>query len=148
MLNNLVFQAPQNCAVVEAADMGDPDYDRVIDDLRRELGLRPECYTAQGVRAADSPNRRASIVRYGAINHKRQTFFPIWDWNKERLIAELRGSGVKLAKDYRVFGRSFDGIDYRFLEPMKRTWPADYQKVLDLFPLADLELMRVKYAGR
>src|SRR5260370_4963859 len=77
MLNNLVFQAPQNCAVIEAADLDEPDYDRVIDDLRRELGLRPECYTAQGVRSADSPNRRASIIKHGALHHTRQTFFTL-----------------------------------------------------------------------
>ena len=146
MLNNLVFQAPQNIAVIEAADLAEPDYDRVIQDLREELGLNRDVYVAQGVRAADSPNRRASIVKYGTINHKRQTFFPIWDWNKERLVSELSAARVKLPADYRMFGRSFDGVDYRFLEPMKRHRPADYQKVLDLFPLAELELMRVKYA--
>jgi len=96
MLNNLTFQAPENCAVVEAADFDEPDYDRVIEMLRKELGLGRDAYTDQGVRAADSPNRRASIVRYGAINQKRRTFFPIWDWNKERLIAEIRAAGVKL----------------------------------------------------
>jgi hypothetical protein len=41
-----------------------------------------------------------------------------------------------------MFGRSFDGIDYRFLEPISRLYPEDYQRILQDFPLADLELFR------
>jgi hypothetical protein len=41
-----------------------------------------------------------------------------------------------------MFGRSFDGLDLRFLVPLKKHRPKDYAKVLEWFPLADLEVFR------
>ena len=51
-----------------------------------------------------------------------------------------------LPVDYHMFGRTFDGIDYRFLAPLKKNRPADYQKVLDWFPLAEMEVWRYERA--
>jgi hypothetical protein len=42
--------------------------------------------------------------------------------------------------EYEWFGRSFDGIDWRFLAPIKQHAPDDYARILDWFPLADLEV--------
>ena len=72
---------------------------------------------------------------------------PVYDWRKARLVDELTSAGVTLPDDYLLFGRTFDGIDYRFLEPMKRFAPDDYQRVLDWFPLADLGLLRARMTG-
>ncbi|MFD6070295.1 hypothetical protein [Amycolatopsis lurida] len=44
--------------------------------------------------------------------------------------------------DYEWYGRSFDGLDYRFIEPLSRHAPEDYARALDWFPLAELELLR------
>jgi len=51
-------------------------------------------------------------------------------------------AGCGLSSEYEMFGRSFDGIDARFLQPMRERYPEDYQRVLDWFPLADLDLYR------
>ena len=58
------------------------------------------------------------------------------------MIKAVDESGVKLPVDYRLFGRTFDGLDYRFLKPLKEAYPDDYQKVLDWYPFADLEIAR------
>ena len=50
---------------------------------------------------------------------------------------------MKLGSDYKVFGRSFDGLDLRFLLPIKKHYPRDYQRILELIPLADLEIFEV-----
>lgn len=142
MLNNLVFQAPQNCAVIEAAMLPDFDYDTVTDIIRKELKLPKSMMIATGVRAADSPHRRAAINKYGPINWKRRNFYPVWDMVKDELIALLQQHSIKLPDEYRHFNRSFDGLDYRFLKPIKEHYPDDYQTILEWFPLADLELFR------
>jgi hypothetical protein len=36
-----------------------------------------------------------------------------------------------------MFGRSFDGIDLRFVVPLKERRPADYRRVLEWFPLVE-----------
>ena len=62
------------------------------------------------------------------------------------LIAELdaliRDRDVSLTDDYLMFGRSFDGIDHRFTSIIKQEHPEDYAKILQWFPLVELELLR------
>lgn len=147
MLNNFVFQAPQNCATIEAANLADFDYTDMYTAVRRKMGLSDDAYAASGVRAVDSPYRLVAVKRYGAINHKKRHFYPIWDWRKDRLLAEITHAGIKLPPDYRLFGRSFDGIDYRFLKPIRDAYPDDYARIIEYFPLAELEIKRREYAS-
>jgi len=110
--------------------------------VREDYGLQDEMMYATGVRSADSPIRLVSIKTHGPINKRGLKYHPVWDWKKADLLREFERAGVKLAPDYRVFGRTFDGLDIRFLAPMKKHFPRDYQRVLEWFPLADLELFR------
>ena len=144
-LNNLVFQAPENCTIIENAGLPDFDYDDIYSIVRQELALTHDLYAASGVRARDSLNRWAAIKKYGPLNETKQTFFPIFDFTKADMVKALRESKVRLPVDYRMFGRSFDGIDYRFLAPIKEHYPRDYERILAFFPLADLELKRIEY---
>ena len=146
MLNNFVFQPPERTEIIRAAMLPNPSYLDSQDELRDSLGLGRECYVADGVRAADSPIRQLAWRRYGPINHNTAKFSPIIDWNIARLADEIEASGVRLPVDYRIFGRSFDGLDFRFLEPLKRHFPRDYERILQWFPLADIELFRRGHA--
>lgn len=147
-LREMVFQPPERCRIIESFDLPQYTYEDAQGMLREHLGLGDEVFCAMGVRAADSAQRRIAINRYGAINEKRLQFFPVWDWDKERLLSAIVGAGVKLPVDYRLFGRSFDGIDYRFLEPIRRYFPRDYERILRWFPLAELEILRRDYAAQ
>ena len=91
---------------------------------------------------ADSPMRRIGIKTHGAINHNQKKFFPVYDWRKADLIAAIDDARVKLPVDYKLFGRTFDGIDYRFLKPIKEHFPRDYERIITWYPLAELELYR------
>ena len=86
--------------------------------------------------------RRIGLTTHGCINHSQKRFYPVYDWKKADLLREIDNAGVKLPVDYRMFGRTFDGLDYRFLAPIKEHYPEDYQKILSWFPLADLEIRR------
>ena len=141
-LNNLVFQSPERCAVIEAARMPTLTYEQTWELIREDLGLDADTWVADGVRAADSPARRVSIVNHGAMKPTTRKVSVVWDWRKRHTFEAIEAAGVDLPPDYEWFGRSFDGLDYRFLEPLSRRAPADYERVLDWFPLADLELVR------
>ena len=142
MLNNLVFQPPERLAIIEAARLPSPSYETMVDLIREDLGLPADTWVADGVRAADSIVRRTSIKVYGPMKVKSRKVSVIWDWRKAPVLARVAAAGLKLPPDYEWFGRSFDGIDHRFLEPLSRFAPADYRRVLDWFPLADLEMVR------
>lgn len=141
-LNNFLFQAPENCAVIEAAMLPTPTYEEMWQLIRADLGLDPDTWVADGVRAADSLPRRASIKAHGAMKPKHHKVSPVWDWLNRSVYGFIERKGVKLPIDYEWFDRSFDGIDYRFLKPVHDNAPDDYERILEWFPLAELELIR------
>lgn len=140
MLNNFVFQPPQNCKVIEQAGLPDFDYLDIQAVMCERYNLPKKTLVADGVRAADSPMRRVAINTHGSISYKQLKYHPIWDWKKADLVECFKKHNVKLAVDYKIFGRSFDGIDLRFLYLIREHFPRDYQKILNLYPLADLEV--------
>ena len=143
-LRYMVFQSPPNVTKIEKANILGEEYDDAIigELIRQEERLPNGAYVATGVRMADSPMRRVGIKTHGAINHNQKRFYPVYDWTKKDLIREIDEAGVKLPIDYKLFGRTFDGIDYRFLAPIKEHFPEDYEKIITWFPLAELELYR------
>lgn len=147
MLNNFVFQPPQNCKVIEQAGLPDFDYLDIQAVMCERYNLPKKTLVADGVRAADSPMRRVAINTHGSISYKQLKYHPIWDWKKADLVECFKKHNVKLAVDYKIFGRSFDGIDLRFLYLIREHFPRDYQKILNLYPLADLEVFRWECAN-
>lgn len=145
-LRNSVFITPRAVeAVTKSEDLPfieDYDDDTIGDIIRYNADLPEAAYVGTGVRMADSPSRRIAIKTHGAINHNAKRFYPVYDWKKEDLLRAFDDSGVKLPIDYRLFGRTFDGLDYRFLRPIKDNFPRDYEKILEWFPFCALEIGR------
>lgn len=141
-LNFKIFQPPENCLCIEQARLPNFGYYHIQQAMVQMYKLPSDTLVADGVRAADSPIRRVSMGVHGTINYNRLKYHPIWDWRKKDLIDCFKKHNVKLPIDYKIFGRSFDGIDLRFLLPLKKHLPDDYKKVLEWFPLAELEIFR------
>jgi 3'-phosphoadenosine 5'-phosphosulfate sulfotransferase (PAPS reductase)/FAD synthetase len=146
MLNNFVFQPPERCAVIEQARLPSHDYADIRNAMISKHSLDDRVMVADGVRAADSPMRRIAISQHGPITWSQNKYHPVWDMKKDQLIDLLNKHNCKLSIDYKYFSRSFDGIDLRFLLPIKKHFPRDYQKILDWFPLAELEVHRYEYS--
>ena len=144
-LNDGLFQTKKSWSFIKKMKLPNFDNDDVNGYIKDDLGLNENIMTAIGVRSADSLNRWRTINKYGAINEKRKTFYPVYDWNMERLIKEVKDSGIKLPVDYKIWGKSFDGLDYRFIRPLKDHFPDDYEKLKELFPLIDTEIKRYEF---
>lgn len=143
-LRGMVFQSPPHVTKIEALSIPGDEYDDYMigEIVRQSASLPAGAYVGTGVRMADSPMRRIGIKTHGAINHNQKKFFPVYDWRKADLIAAIDDARVKLPVDYKLFGRTFDGIDYRFLKPIKEHFPRDYERIITWYPLAELELYR------
>lgn len=141
-LNDLTFQAPENCAIVERADLAHFGYEEAYRIIKEDAGLPQQTWVATGVRTVDNPLRHVAVKQNGAFNAGLRTFMPVYDWKGARVLDEIRNAGVALPIDYKIFGRSFDGIDYRFLKPLRDHFPEDFAKVKALFPLVELEFWR------
>lgn len=141
-LNAFMYQHPSNIDIILDLDRYEADYDETFAATKIDFGLSQDTFVGVGVRSSDSLMRRASIKKTGGINRSRKQFYPIHDWNIEKLINEIRLSGLGLPIDYKIWGRSFDGFDFRFLKPLKDNFPHDYEKIREFFPLVDLEIKR------
>lgn len=110
------------------------------------------CYTALGLRAADSIMRATHFRTHGPVNDKTKKFSPVWDWKKPRLIEALKKDNIKLSKEYLWFGRTMDTPVLLYLWNLKKYSPEDYKKVLEFFPLLESEIWRyerfLKNGGR
>lgn len=146
MLKHLTFQPPERISIIDSFELGEPDYQEIRDLVCQTAKIPEGTFDAKGTRAADSIMRRTNFKRRGGINWNKKFFFPVWDWRKDELVHRLRESGVKMPIDYQLFGQSFDGIDFRFLYPIKQHFPDDYARILEWFPLAELEIKRYEYA--
>lgn len=137
-----IDQTPARLRAIARLDMVEPSYDEIWVAIKDDLGMPQDTWVADGVRAADSIVRRASFVRNGVMKRTTHKVSPIADMLKGELMELLGRHGVNLPCDYRIWGRSFDGIDYRFVEPMSRELPDDYSYLKMWFPLVEVELER------
>ena len=143
MLTTCTMQPPQRIWALEHMDL--PRFTK--DDLHRyiemDLDLPDDsCYVALGLRAADSIMRGSYFKRHGAVNSERKVFSPIWDWNKAKLIDELKKAKIKLSREYDLFGRTMDGPVLLYSWNLKQHAPRDYQKLLEWFPMLETEIWR------
>lgn len=141
-LTYLMYQTPKNAEIIHDLGFSTFSYDDVFNCVKVDSRLPIETYTGVGVRASDSLNRRTSIKIHGSQNPKRFQFFPVYDWNIERTIKEIKQTNIKLPIDYKIWGRTFDGFDYRFIKGLKDNFPKDYEKVREFFPLLEMEFLR------
>lgn len=142
MLKNLVYQPPERCRFIEASGIDEVTHEQINDYIREDFGLGREVYVASGVRFYDSLSRQTHFRVHGAISDTNQAFYPIWDWRKDKVYETLKASGVKMPVDYLMFGKSFDAIKLPFLLPIKKYYPRDYRKILEYFPLAELQVFQ------
>ena len=146
-LNAATFQAPERLAIIEAARLPEPSHEQMVQLVREDLGLAANTWVADGVRAADSIVRRLSIQKHGPAKDRSRKVSVIWDWRKAAVMDRIAVAGIDLPPDYAWFGRSFDGIDARFMGPLRENAPEDYARVLEWFPLAELDLIRQELAA-
>lgn len=115
-------------------------YRDIYDDVSASLGCGD--WYCTGVRASDSLTRRMSLKVHGPLTHRERKAHVIWDWTAEQLRSEIRRAGVKLPIDYQLFGRSFDGIGIEYLHAIRERFPDDYRRILEFFPLLEVEVFR------
>ena len=145
MIKNAMFGVPFAAEYwINNSQIRFTEYDyRELENVIRSCDEVPEeAYSAIGVRAGDSIQRRMAIKNNGAVHHGQKTFYPIAYYNPEDLCDMLEKSGVKLPPDYHMFQRSFDGFPDMFTRPIREYYPEDYEKIKEVFPLVDADIFR------
>ena len=140
------FQAPQRIPLLAAMDVRELSYQDVWQLIIEDLGLSDN-WLADGVRAGDSIVRRASLSKHGVMKLASHKVSVIHDWLKGKVIDTIKADKAPLSNDYEVFGRSFDGFDARYTGPLRRTYPEDYARLVEWFPLIDTDQIRWERLG-
>ena len=104
------------------------------DYVREKTGIY---WIACGERISDSIIRRAMIRSTGTIDEKRGRIYPVAYWNKKTIVDYISKKHLKLGEDSSVLGFSFRSLDPIELQAVYDHYPADYQRIMDWFPLVE-----------
>ena len=142
MLNDLIFQPPTN--IFNIFNMQLPKYN--VNDLelvvKKDIPVNDKMFVANGVRKSDSLMRMTFFAKHGCLSEKHHKYYPIWDITAKDLYQSFRDNNIKLPIDYKFWGRTFDGIDYKYINIIYKEFPNDYKRIQDFFPLLDMERLR------
>lgn len=131
------------CAMIGRCGFGRFTFADIEGYLAGQFGLGDDYLCAVGIKAADNLMRLRMIRQMGPIGLKRRHYyFSIWDWKPADVREAIRSKGLLLSRSYLYFGSTGDGIDYKFLVFLRDNLPEDYRRVLDVFPMADIEIYR------
>lgn len=119
------------------------DVETVRSVMREHIG-HEDAWVGVGWKRMDTIARAFAMKRKGPVDEDEGVFYPVFDWSSSDIEREVKAAGVKLPIDYELFGRSFDSFRGRFLVPIKKHFPEDYEQIKKFFPLVDLELLRFR----
>ncbi len=101
--------------------------------LRQQTGIH---WISAGERCADSIVRNAMIKKSGSIDFKRGRFYPLAYWKKQEVLQYIKQRKLYLSPEQRKLGFSFRSLAGSELSVIKEHYPADYEKILQVYPLA------------
>lgn len=144
LLRGLSYQPPDAAPAVLRLDIpAGIDFAFIERQIIDALSLRPDTFTAVGIRAADNLMRNRLVHQMGPLGLKhRRYWWAVWDFSLDDTMGMIRRYGLKLSRAYSIWGSTGDILDYPILKIMKEKAPEDYQKVLQMFPMIDVEMFR------
>jgi phosphoadenosine phosphosulfate reductase len=112
---------------------------------REQTGLY---WIAAGERIADSIVRRAMIVKDGTINENRGRIFPLAYWRKAHVNSYIKQRSLRVSEEAAVLGHSFRDLSPKTLALVKQHYPADYERIVAMYPLAEAAVKHEEFYGR
>ena len=113
--------------------------------LRQKTGIY---WIAAGERCADSIVRNAMIKKSGSIDHNRGRFYPLAYWKKNEVLQYIKYRKLYLSPEQKKLGFSFRSLAGNELAAIKELYPADYEKILRVYPFAEAGVERFLTYGK
>lgn len=113
--------------------------------LRQRTGIH---WIAAGERCADSIVRNAMIKKSGSIDYKRGRFYPLAYWKKQEVLEYIKFKKLYLSPEQKQIGFSFRSLAGCELSIIKQMFPADYEKILKVYPFAGAAVERYEKYGK
>jgi 3'-phosphoadenosine 5'-phosphosulfate sulfotransferase (PAPS reductase)/FAD synthetase len=113
--------------------------------IKIKTGIPAEAYTCVGVKAGDSAMRRMAMRKTQGINESKLKFYPIADYENSDVYSIIKKHGVKVPIDYRLFGISYENLQYRFAKNISEKCPESWRICKEWFPDIELSLARYEH---
>lgn len=117
------------------------DLGQLTDITRERTGIDWAFY---GFKKSDSLNRRLMLQTYAmeAINEQTKKVYPLSAYKNGDVLRYIDERGLIKPESYGGHAQSSgcDVNDLNYLLYLRREWPGDLKKVLDMFPLAERKL--------
>jgi Phosphoadenosine phosphosulfate reductase family len=124
-------------------------YEDIVQSYLESVGIEnPEAVPdVVGVRGAESFNRRKVFEKFGPIKMTNGTLKinMIYDWKKADVLEYLADRKIPLTDDYKIWNRSWDGLNYQWSIGMKKHRPKDWERMKEMFPLLESEIRRYEF---
>lgn len=108
-------------------------------------------WNAMGHRMADSLERRGMLHKLAGIDEKAHRVYPLWQWSKRDVYAYLRAKRIPLPTrldDRAQWNTSGIRLSPDTIRALKTKFPADYKKILEVFPYAEAVAARERFRGQ
>ena len=105
-------------------------------------------YDCNCMKMSDSLNRRLLLRKLPDIDTKKKIIYLAKYMTDKDIFEYMKQNNIPLTDDYKIFGRSWDGLSYHFLYGVHKHYPRDYETIKSYFPLIDAELFRYKLVNK
>lgn len=143
-IHHQAWQPYDKALLLDTVNLGMISFEMMNKIYIESNGIKDFDYDCNCMKMADSLNRRLLLRKSPDIDHDRKIIYLAKYFADKDIYAYLKDNDIPLTDDYKIFGRSWDGISYHFLTGVHKYYPNDYAKIKEYFPLIDAELMRYK----
>ena len=120
----------------------------MLDELRQIYHI-PKAWCAFGIAASDSLDRRIWVMNVQGRNEGNKTFYPCYDWPREKIIETVRESGLMLPPEYKYSKFSMPAMPCAtYNRIFAKHFPDDYERMKDVFPLMEAKTFREELLDR
>lgn len=101
-------------------------------------------FLAYGYRKNESLQRRGQLSKCDGLEKKFKRFFPIADWTHKDVLHYMKCEKLPLSVEYSYGFRDINFFEGKGLIWLYRNYPDDYERVKQVYPFIDAELMRAQ----
>jgi hypothetical protein len=99
-------------------------------------------YDCNCMKMADSLNRRLLLSKKPDIDEEKKIIYLTKYLTNKDCFDYMKENSIPLTDDYKIWGRSWDGLKYDYTMGVKKYYPEDYELIKEYFPLIEAEVLR------
>lgn len=101
-------------------------------------------YCCYGMKKPDSMARHAMIGHDGVIDNRQHRIYPLFNWTDKDVFFYLEKNKIKLPEYYRFGFRDINTFKGEALLWIYNNCPNDYEKIKQVFPFVEADILKMK----